>query len=228
MRESDLEVQRQNKLNKERITELSRKAKEKRLKEAREFSRGNRVVNLKKTKHFSRGPTNLFVVNLLKYVDLQKDGIYFVIFFLSILADLITLAEAIVSASLAVIPFGGWVLDALFSAPFELLVIAFSVVIAILYLLAGHYKTRKKALRIFSVLGFDLLEMVPLLSVLPGFTISFIINYLSVLAVRAKEDARRWYNLDREVLRKKLEIQEKRKRLLRQQSYQNWQMETKR
>ena len=130
-----------------------------------------------------------------KYVGHGDDGHYLVIFFLSITADLVGLAIGTFELGVSWIPWVGWLVDITLEKLEMFLSVGFATAIATIYFLAGHFKyhlkneTMEKELRwkkVASLVGFDLMEVLPTpLSVLPGFTAAFLINYLLILKERA-------------------------------------------
>jgi hypothetical protein len=109
----------------------------------------------------------------LKKVGFGEDGLYLIIFLVSILADLATLV-------IGWIPIGG-----------QLVVLTFSVVINLLYLINGHYAKTKVMMKIMVTLGFSIAELIPVISELPGFIGAFLINYALVVYSRKVDMALR-------------------------------------
>jgi len=116
---------------------------------------------------------------VLQQIDFEQDGLYFVIFILSIMADIATF---IIGTGEAIPIIGG-----LISGAVEVQIIGWTAVIGFLYILNGHYKKRKVMMKIAVTLGFDFIELIPVATILPGFIGSFIINYGIVLYGRAIE-----------------------------------------
>jgi hypothetical protein len=154
---------------------------------------------------------------MLKQIDWGEDAIYFVIFLVSVLADIVTaiigLSMGLIQTAVAIIPFVGVALDvALTWLTKDMVsgtVILFEVVIAVLYIYAKHFKEGKIFLKIATLIGFDFLEMIPLLSLLPGFMASFFINYGAVLYYRALKEA---YQQGEEVVTEDKEEEEEREK----------------
>jgi hypothetical protein len=126
--------------------------------------------------------------NLLKQMGKEGDGTYFMIFVFSVVADLATF----VTGSIGSIPVAGWLFDFIASGGVFLIKMFFITVITTLYVLVGHYKNTHRAKRIIQriavTMGFDFMELIPVVAVLPFFVASFLINYGLVLYGRAVEE----------------------------------------
>jgi hypothetical protein len=124
---------------------------------------------------------------LLKQMGKEGDGVYFTVFVLSITADLATF----VTGAIGSIPVAGWLFDFFASGGVFLIKVFFMTVIVTLYVLVGHYKNTHKAKRVIQriavTMGFDFMELIPVVAVLPFFIASFLINYGMVLYSRAME-----------------------------------------
>ncbi len=124
---------------------------------------------------------------LTKYMGKEGDGIYFVIFILSVIFDLISIIFGGVSGAVSWIP----VVNGLAEGANMGLVFLANAVIVPLYLLAGHYKRTmagRQFMKIVAQFGFSFLELLPGVAILPGFIGAFLINYWLVLYSRAVED----------------------------------------
>ena len=125
------------------------------------------------------------VTNILSKIDWSNDGLYFVVFMVSVIGDIGTMAIGAVQA----IPGVGWALGAVFGMATESFVFMISAIIMLLYIMNGHYKRRKVIIKIAVLMGFSILELIPIATALPGFVGSFIINYAIVLYGRAMDEA---------------------------------------
>jgi hypothetical protein len=125
------------------------------------------------------------VTNVASKIDWSNDGLYFVVFLVSVIGDIGTAMIGAVQS----VPGGGWVLAVVFGVATQTFVIMISVIIMVLYLLNGHYKRRMAIMKIAVLMGFSFLELMPIATALPGFIGSFIINYAIVLYGRVVEDA---------------------------------------
>ncbi len=124
---------------------------------------------------------------LTKYMGQEGDGVYFVIFIFSVIFDLISVVTGGLSGAVSWIPG----IDIAGEAGNLWLVAFANAVIVPLYLLVGHYKKMPGGRGFGKVLAqfmFSFLEMIPGISILPGFIMMFLINYWLVLIGRAVED----------------------------------------
>lgn len=124
------------------------------------------------------------VTNVVSKIDWNNDGLYFVVFLVSIVGD----AGTTVIGAVEAIPGGGWILGVVFGVATRTFILGISAVIALLYLMNGHYKRRMAIMKIAVLMGFSFLEMMPIATALPGFIGSFIINYAIVLYGRVMDE----------------------------------------
>ena len=123
------------------------------------------------------------VTDTISKVNWSEDGLYFVVFFISVVGDLgtaiIGLAEGVTGGLIAL----------LFGLQLDLFVFGISFTIMMLYILNGHYKKRRAAMKAMVLLSFTFVELMPIVTALPGFIGSFVINYAMVLYERTVEDS---------------------------------------
>ena len=124
------------------------------------------------------------VTNMMSKIDWSNDGLYFVVFLVSVVGDIGTMAIGSVEA----IPGGGWILGVVAGVATRTFVLGVSAVIALLYMMNGHYKRRMAIMKIAVLMGFSFLELMPIVTALPGFIGSFIINYAIVLYGRSMDE----------------------------------------
>ena len=143
-------------------------------------------LNDSKLNRTKKGISKVSVVsNVMSKIDWSNDGLYFVVFLVSVVGDVGTM----VIGSVESIPAGGWILGAVFGLATRTFVLGVSAVIALLYLINGHYKRRMAIMKIAVLMGFSFLELMPIATALPGFIGSFVINYAIVLYGRAMDEA---------------------------------------
>ena len=123
------------------------------------------------------------VTNVVSKINWGEDGLYFVIFAISIVGDVGTAAFGLAEGAT------GGLATVFLGAQMEMFVVGISVTIWLLYLMNGHYKKRRAAMKAMVLLGFTFSELMPIVSALPGFIGSFVINYAMVLYERSMEDA---------------------------------------
>ena len=137
---------------------------------------------LKKGVRDIRAMANPF--GIMQQMGKEGDGIYFMVFVLSVVADVLTLGVGAVQA----IPLVGWILGLVMGVPTEMWIIGTQAVIVLLYIINGHYKERKVAMKVAVTMGFGFLELIPIATALPGFVGSFLINYTLVLQGRVAKE----------------------------------------
>ena len=123
------------------------------------------------------------VTNVASKINWGEDGLYFVVFAISIVGDVGTAAFGAAEGAT------GGLVAVFLGAQMEMFVVGISVTIWMLYLMNGHYKKRRAAMKVMVLLGFTFSELMPIVSALPGFIGSFVINYAMVLYERSIEDA---------------------------------------
>ena len=133
---------------------------------------------------------------VMRQIGKDGDGLYLVIGMISLIMDVTTFisggVEGVVTAITGWIPFVGQVVAgtaiAVITRDITAVIIGAGAVNWLLYLLAGHYKHRRKFMKIAVLVGFEFTELMPIASALPGFVASFLINYFMVLTDRAMEE----------------------------------------
>ncbi len=123
------------------------------------------------------------ITNVASKINWGEDGLYFVVFMISVVGDVGTAAFGVAEGAT------GGLVAVFLGAQMEMFVVGISVTIWLLYLMNGHYKKRRAAMKAMVLLGFTFSELMPIVSVLPGFVGSFIINYAMILYERTIEDA---------------------------------------
>ncbi len=146
---------------------------------------------LDKIKNLKKGEVNIKPLvkpwTLAKYIRKGDNGIYFVIFMLSVIFDLISIVSGGVSGAVSWVP----VVNSLVEGANVGLVFLANAVIVTLYVLAGHYKKTlagRQFMKVVAQFGFSFLELLPGIAILPGFIGAFLVNYWLVLYSRAVED----------------------------------------
>jgi hypothetical protein len=123
------------------------------------------------------------VTNVASKINWSNDGLYFVVFMVSVIGDVGT--AAIGAAESAT----GGIIAVIFGLQAEMFVIGTSATIMMLYIMNGHYKRKRAVLKVAVLLGFTFTELMPVVTALPGFVGSFIINYIIVLYGRTVDEA---------------------------------------
>lgn len=178
---AEQELLRMQNLQKSVVTDAISKRRKQKANDLEINNRDRYRNNIRQKLKFTKKKKNLIVGphKILQQIDLQQDGLYFVIFILSIGADIVTFIIGMAEA----IPIVG----GLIAGVAETQIIGWMAVIGLLYIMNGHYKKRKAIIKIAVTLGFDFMELIPMAAVLPGFIGSFLINYGIVLYGRAIE-----------------------------------------
>jgi len=129
----------------------------------------------------------------------DNDGWYAVAFVFSVLGDVFTFIIGFTKMTVSgLLPGVGsaavWAFDLIAKGMENGVVLVCAIFVGMAYLFAGHFKETKETrahLRLLIMLGFDIMELVPMLNFLPGFTASFMLNYWLALNARAIEAERR-------------------------------------
>ncbi len=125
---------------------------------------------------------------VMRQIGKDGDGLYLVIGMISLIMDVTTFISGGAEGVVGWIPFIGQVAATAIAGYMTTIIIGAGAVNWLLYLLAGHYKHRRKFMKIAVLVGFEFTELMPIASALPGFVASFLINYFMVLTDRAMEE----------------------------------------
>ncbi len=123
------------------------------------------------------------VTNIASQVNWSEDGLYFIVFLVSVIGDVGTAAIGVAESST------GGLIAVVLGVQMEMFVLMISVTVMVLYILNGHYKKRRAVIKIAVLMGFTFTELMPIVTALPGFVGSFIINYAMVLYDRSMQEA---------------------------------------
>ncbi len=121
------------------------------------------------------------VTNTISKVNWNEDGLYYVVFLVSVIGDIGTAIIGLAEGAT------GGIVALLFGLQLDMFVFGISVTIMLLYIMNGHYKRKRAILKIAVLMGFSFMELMPIVTALPGFIGSFVINYAIILYGRTTD-----------------------------------------